>query len=1030
MSKNNIPKNNNRIIYIKDESNINDKNINKENICPFCNSLRCNCLKANIPSLNEKNFLYNSKLISQDEIINNNKLNKGISKSIPLSNNYPIENIPNSSRCKKKMEINFQFYNNADNKTINQINENYEAKNIQKKNEVLNIRKEKNNLIDKRLLFKKTLRQNYSVSSRCVHDFLNNLGAVNSLYESTQLYQTPKNIIAEKRKTNLKENKEKVKYKKIFINNYNIEKKPMSKNFSIKDRECITPFINNKFKQKININKLRRSSNNINKNNNNINTDINNINNNNLIKEYNRHLNYNYQLNLDSNTRKKQPKNSNDLKRPQRINYPSTNFEEFICINNPLNLNDSLKLRKKFQENKDKETLELGKFSLYDNYNAYDIDKKNNFNGNRFTQYESRINNNIIYTTFENSKRFFNNENNMYYNIDISQDNKENINNINLNIEDSILKDSEKDDLYFKSKLNQKLYKKINEKYNIQKNNKKLSLINDNINNNKNIVSKNTLENNSNIIKSSFSLNNDIIKQDNESGNNLKKEINNYKLKTVQLMSLLKKANNEISKLKDELKDYKSQNEILEKNIKNNETKNYNVEPRLKRYRYNTSKINIKLSNNQYNYQKNNIKINIPENIILKTKLNKKKKIKINTSINSNNTNADLFFKNSSLLNKSKLYSQQNQTTLNTSDLSKANSNSYKSKFLIQNEIKSINKNIFSIYYSMNILNKKKNFQISVISFEPEECAFKVKNIENMGSFHKNFYESIDKENNENKSIFLNKNGEYFIVTGGNINKFYKYNFLENKMEQKCDLKYNHSNGGMINFNEQVICIGGNYNKKVEVYFENNNMWAELPEIQIERSHFSSCIIKDRFLFIFFGYNYPTKTYLDSIEFFDIFNYNYNLMNKKASSKDKNFKNSNNIYWKYLKYNFFSSTSSFKSINLIGSIAINFNNEKIIFLGGKNCLYRDDNNGYYQLILDFNNMDGNENEITSYIEKIKTNDLNKFENNYFFTFDYKYIEGINKNNIMNEPIFVAFDRNYFVHLIKLSTMNHEIYQFK
>ena len=65
----------------------------------------------------------------------------------------------------------------------------------------------------------------------------------------------------------------------------------------------------------------------------------------------------------------------------------------------------------------------------------------------------------------------------MYYNIDISQDNKENINNINLNIKDSISKDSEKDDLYFKSKLNQKLYKKINEKYNIQKNNKKYTEI-------------------------------------------------------------------------------------------------------------------------------------------------------------------------------------------------------------------------------------------------------------------------------------------------------------------------------------------------------------------------------------------------------------------------------------------------------------------------------------------------------------------------------------------------------------------------
>ena len=42
------------------------------------------------------------------------------------------------------------------------------------------------------------------------------------------------------------------------------------------------------------------------------------------------------------------------------------------------------------------------------------------------------------------------------------------------------------------------------------------------------------------------------------------------------------------------------------------------------------------------------------------------------------------------------------------------------------------------------------------------------------------------------------KNEYYYIVTGRNSNKFYKYNFTNNKLEQKSDLNYNHCNGGMI----------------------------------------------------------------------------------------------------------------------------------------------------------------------------------------------------------------------------------------
>ena len=64
--------------------------------------------------------------------------------------------------------------------------------------------------------------------------------------------------------------------------------------------------------------------------------------------------------------------------------------------------------------------------------------------------------------------------------------------------------------------------------------------------------------------------------------------------------------------------------------------------------------------------------------------------------------------------------------------------------------------------------------------------------------------------------------------------------------------------------------------------------------------------------------------------------------------------------------------------------------------------------------------------IISYIEKIKTKGIINFKN-IFFNNNYKYFEDLNQDNVLKEPIFVAFDNNYYVHMIKLSTMNHEVY---
>jgi hypothetical protein len=347
--------------------------------------------------------------------------------------------------------------------------------------------------------------------------------------------------------------------------------------------------------------------------------------------------------------------------------------------------------------------------------------------------------------------------------------------------------------------------------------------------------------------------------------------------------------------------------------------------------------------------------------------------------------------------------------------INKSNNNNNKHTDININKKTNINKYIFALYYSAKENNKK-----YIMCFDAESKTFKMRNIINH-NFNKNFNDSINKKNNKSRSIYLINDNNYYIVTGLNCNKFYQYNYKLNKFIQLNDLKYNHSNGAMISFYDKIICLSGDYNKKAELYLESEKKWIELPEMKVERSNFCSCIIKDKYIFAFFGYNNPNKTYLDSIEYFDIINYKINIQNKKD----------NYINWRYLEYNYFNNNPSCKTINLIGSIAINYNDEKIMFLGGKNYLSEEDEKdekGYYELIINENNENINNEKMDGYIENIKTKGLLNFSNVKFcFNFDYQYIEELNNDNVLKEPAFVVFDNNYFAHLIKLSTMNHEIY---
>ena len=319
-------------------------------------------------------------------------------------------------------------------------------------------------------------------------------------------------------------------------------------------------------------------------------------------------------------------------------------------------------------------------------------------------------------------------------------------------------------------------------------------------------------------------------------------------------------------------------------------------------------------------------------------------------------------------------------------------------------------------------MNNKK-FQNSIICFEVETKSSEIKIINN-SNFNNDYNESINQSNNLSNSIYLIKNNNYYIITGYNCNKFYEYNHQKKKINQYSDLKFNHSNGLMINYSDNIICLSGDNSKKVELFLKNENKWIELPEMQLERSHFSSCILKNRYLFAFFGYNFPNQTYINSIEYLDLFDYNLQIDNIKEGK----FNNlNNNFCWKYIEYNYFSNKDSIQKINLIGSIAVNINDEKIIFLGGKNCLTENKDEGYYQLIIDDTYINNDNENISCYIEKIKTKSMNNLEKNCVL-YNFKYIDNLIYDNILKEPSFAAFDNIYQVHLIKLYTMNHEVYK--
>ena len=210
-----------------------------------------------------------------------------------------------------------------------------------------------------------------------------------------------------------------------------------------------------------------------------------------------------------------------------------------------------------------------------------------------------------------------------------------------------------------------------------------------------------------------------------------------------------------------------------------------------------------------------------------------------------------------------------------------------------------------------------------------------------------------------------------------------------------CSLKNNHSNGALIGISDKIICISGNYNKKVELFNESKNEWINLPELKIERSKFATCILKNKYIFCIFGYNLPTKQYLNSIEFLD-------------------FENYKNTSWNYLKYR----NENLLSLYITGAIGINYNDEKIIIVGGNNGIEDKPNEYFYQIFIS----DNFQNNKESYVELTKRKAKDIFKNKcYIFNKGYSIFK--DKNNIL----YMAFDDNYRAHVFQSNNMVHDIF---
>ena len=507
--------------------------------------------------------------------------------------------------------------------------------------------------------------------------------------------------------------------------------------------------------------------------------------------------------------------------------------------------------------------------------------------------------------------------------------------------------------------------------------------------------------------------------------------IQNLKQKIIELESELNEANSKLENLSKIIEELKNKNKVLyidkidsfnyitiqnhiiklnnrnlSMNIKKNKKQNINNDELIIHFPKRSSLgkspkkfVNSFTENEQFsyssfdNYKNMNIYFRKITTTVNDQKIHKAKPISLTKNSIRYNKNILL-----SKLNIKKDESNNNNKYINN----KNNSNTNLIKDMKMNE-----KIIYTIYSSKDNIN--------MLFFDPETKKFSFQNFKDDVKFKPEFLNNLKTTNKNNinisdikcndGNIFLYNEGYLYAVVGNNYDMFYKLDSYNKEIFKLSKLKYNHSNGYLIFYDQRIFCMSGDYNKKVECYIEQKNQWIDIPEMLTERSNFSCCIIKEQYLFALFGYNNISKQYLNSIEYIDLL--------------------CENSKWRYLYYENNNNLSMF----LKGAFGINYNDKAILIFGGYNGQTRKGNNFYYQINLkknfdeeNYEVNDENLSNITKLNLEAKINDNNK----YYFSSN-----GFNKFYDENNNILLTFfDDEFHSHIINLNSFSHEIYSFE
>jgi hypothetical protein len=313
---------------------------------------------------------------------------------------------------------------------------------------------------------------------------------------------------------------------------------------------------------------------------------------------------------------------------------------------------------------------------------------------------------------------------------------------------------------------------------------------------------------------------------------------------------------------------------------------------------------------------------------------------------------------------------------------------------VIQRNIDISSKTIFTIYHN--------NQKPMILAFDIDNKTFSFQDYSDFGNFEENYKLSFNTKENDNISnegnLYITIDTNLYIITGKNHDMLYMFDSIKKSIIKLCSLQNNHSNGSLLNYENNIICCSGHYNKKVEMYSINKNEWTNLPEMLIERSNSFACLVNNRdnkYIFNVFGFNSQTKEYLNTIE--------YLILNQKDSN------------WNLLKYN----NPNLISLNLSNLFCVNYYDNKIIIIGGYNGKDNKYINKFIQFILDKDNFENN--IIVEETErKFKDIDINK---------KYLFCKGYKNYNDNNEIFYEVFDNQFNCHLFQKSNLAHDVFYF-